>query len=423
MIKTYIHSEWFEDLEIPDLSSKDRIFLWGAGKVGSVVAHVLKKRNIDFVAFIDNATDKQGSIYCNHPVISPDEFDKVKSDAIVIVSCAFPIVLEILKKKGIKAYDPAFLLKEVDFDGYDGEITIEYAWRLTENALRNYALYYGKGFLVERLLFLITDKCSLKCKNCDGYMPYHTNPQNDTYETIADSYNKIMNVCKEVDAIDILGGEPLVHPEIAEITRFFVEDVHCHKVTIISNGTIVPSAELISVLKSSKCTFRISDYGKISSKKEEIIALLNKENIKYEITNYQYWDSIPLIQKTNETVEQLNAKYSTCVTNALYVKHGKLFQCSFVAGLSALDEVLIPDFEKNYIDLHCGNGQLLYCSIQNFAKQTHKGIHLDACKYCPGSHCMQFENKQPVAEQVKGILSLEQLFKNGRKKFLEDSLV
>lgn len=417
MVFHYSHPEWFEGIDKPVLTPQDKIILWGAGKLGSVVAHVIERQGFHIEAFVDSAVDKHGKTFCGYRIIRPEELYTKYADAIVVVSCAFPIVFDELKRSGRiqHAYDPHAFLLEIDFNGFNGAITAEFASRITENALRNYAMYYGRGFLIERLLFMITDKCSLNCRNCDGYMPFHINPKTDSVEVIQQSYEKIMEACGYVETIDILGGEPLVHSDIAQITDYFVRDKRCGRVMIISNGTIVPNQELVQVLKSPKCTLRISDYGVNSRKKDEIIALCKKEKIRYEVTNYQYWDKIPLIQETNETEEELDGKYDACTANVFYVKHGKLFQCTFVAGLSGLGENLIPNFEKNYIDLLKETCADSVFAITKFARQVHERRHLDACRYCPGSHCIQFEDKQPVAEQANGKLPLELLFKEGKR--------
>ncbi len=414
MVFKFSHPEWFEGIAKPELNPEDTIVLWGAGKVGGVVAHAIKSRGLRIAAFVDSASDKQGKMYLDCPVISPQQLYAQYSDAIVIVSCAFPIVYDELRKNPtVTVYDPHSFLLEINFSGYTGGLTSEFASRLVENALRNYAMYYGKGLLIERLLFLLTDKCTLNCKNCDGYIPYHTHPKTDSLETIKSSYEKIIEVCGRVETIDLLGGEPLLHPNIAQVTRYFVNDNRCSRVMIISNGTIVPNSELINVLKSPKCTFRISDYGNLSRHKDEIIALLEKEKIKYEVTNYQYWDRIPTIQRRYDSPEQLDAKYDACTANVFYVKHGKLFQCTFVAGLSDLGQAMLPDFEKNYVNLLLSNHKKVTHQIEKFVHQVHQRQHLDACKYCPGSHCIHFEDKVPVAEQAKGKLPLDLLYKDG----------
>lgn len=417
MIFKYTDMENAEKIPQPLKLRNERIFLWGAGKIGSVVAYALQKQGIEFVAFIDSARDKQGTTYCNHKIVSPEEFYKEEKDVLVICSCAFPNILNELIKKGYsKAYAPVFLLKEIDFIEYKGELNVEYAMRITEGAIRNYILYFNPIENKSRLLFAITDKCSLRCKNCDGYMPYHTNPQNDSYNNIIISYERIIEVCRYVDKIDIFGGEPLVHPEIDKIVKFFVDDKRCDNIFIITNGTIVPSSKLLDILKSSKCTVRISDYGNLSSKKNKLIEIFNSEKIKYEITNYQYWDKVPQIQTTNETDEQLDSKFDACLANVLfYIKNGKMFNCVFTMAISSLQEELIPNFDKNYVELIKGKPETIEENIKKFMQSTYSKKHIDACQYCPGSHCLQFEDKQPVAEQADGILPIENLFKDGKR--------
>lgn len=412
----YSHMNWIEGIPEPSVLPSDKVFLWGAGKIGSVVAYAMEQRGWKFNAFIDSAKEKQGKTYCEHTIISPEELYKEKQNVLIILSCAFPNIIDELKEKGYtNVYTPTFLLKQIDFTEYAGELTSEYAIRIVENALRNYVLYYKRGIPIERLLFVITDKCTLRCKNCDAYMPYHTHPEEDSIETIMESFNQILDVCEYVDTVDILGGEPLVHSNINSIVRYFVDEKRCSKVTIISNGTVMPSADLMEIMQSSKCIFRISDYGKLSSQKMHLIDEFEKRNIRYEVTNYQYWDSIPLIQRTNESQNQLDYKFATCTANVFYVKKGKMFCCTFCAGLCSLSMNLIPNFQSNYVQLTNVSKENVSINVEKFIKQVHERKHIDACKYCPGSHCIQFENKQPVAEQAEGILPIENLFKDGKR--------
>ena len=414
MIYKFPHPEWFDGIEKPQISSEDTIILWGAGKVGSVVAHAAEKHGLNVKAFVDTAKDKQGTKFCGYDVISPRELYDNYPEAVVIVSCGYPTVYQDLLSSNIKkVYDPHFLLMEVDFVGYNSGLTNEFATRMVESALRNYAMIFGKGFLIERLIFVITDKCTLNCQNCDGYIPYHIHPRTDSISSIIESYEEIIKVCGYVDAIDIMGGETLLHPDIAELTEFFVSDNRCGKVTIISNGTILPNDRLTNVMKSRNVVFRLSDYGQLSRKKEEIIKLFDSEDIKYELTNYPYWDKIPIIEKQNETLHQVQAKYSACTANVLYIKHGKLFQCRFVTGLSDLDANMIPDFEKNYVNLLALDKKIVSSQIKEFIQQLYSRIPLDACKYCPGGHCILFGQHVPVAEQAKGKLPLDLLYKDG----------
>ncbi len=410
MILRYDHPEWFETIEKPVLEKASEIFLWGAGKIATVVAHAIEKRGLDFAGFVDIAQEKQGTMYYDHIVISPEELYANHRNAMVIVSCAFTSVLDDLKKNGMDAWDAHSLVSEVDMEGYRGTYTFEYLQRMVKQALSNFAAYYKVGLPINALYVMVTDKCSLKCKNCDGLIPYYSNPQNDSYEDIVESYNNILDVCGSVDKLNVFGGEPLLHPDIVKIVDYFAKDERCGVVSIISNGTITPRQDLIKVMKNPKVVLRISDYGKWSRKRDEIEEVCKAEGINLEITNYEYWDRIPKIQRTNETPEELDYKYAMCTTNYLYVKHKKIFHCVFAAAVSSFSEDVIPDFERNYVEVKEGNKK----ELSAFIRQLINKKHIDACKYCPGGHCIQWEEKVPVAEQAKCVLPRNELYANGR---------
>jgi phosphoglycerate dehydrogenase-like enzyme len=74
MIYRYARPEMLEGLEKTDFAAHSgNLVLWGAGKLGSVVAHKLQFLGIEFLAFVDIDPEKQGGTFCGHKIISPDE--------------------------------------------------------------------------------------------------------------------------------------------------------------------------------------------------------------------------------------------------------------------------------------------------------------------------------------------------------------
>ena len=63
MVFHYSHPEWFEGIDKPVLTPQDKIILWGAGKLGSVVAHVIERQGFHIEAFVDSAVDKHGKTF------------------------------------------------------------------------------------------------------------------------------------------------------------------------------------------------------------------------------------------------------------------------------------------------------------------------------------------------------------------------
>ncbi|MDR1062238.1 MAG: radical SAM protein, partial [Clostridiales bacterium] len=311
--------------------------------------------------------------------------------------------------------DCSSLFMEIDFDGYDAYMTPEFAARISENYLRNILLHYRRGPLIERLFVMINNKCSLRCKNCDAYIPYVKDAVNYDFGRIVESCQCALDAVGGVDTVDILGGEPMLHDRLSEILRYFIENPSVSRVTLITNGTILPGAELVETMKSPKFVCRLSNYGKHSRRLGEIAALLGANAIRSEMTNYSQWDALPALSATNETRRELDAKFASCTANLFYLQDGKLFYCNVVASLTCnVRTDVLPPSPDDYLDLYEGEcGGLRPDAkerIAAFAARLHTRRHIGACKYCTGSHCLQFENKVPVAEQTKERLEMPRAY-------------
>ena len=119
---------------------------------------------------------------------------------------------------------------------------------------------------IRRTTFVITQKCTLKCKLCLAFMPYYKNPINtrlDDAEIIIDNYFKIVD---EVEVFSITGGEPLMNPDIKGIVEKLLnyQDKITSTIDIVTNDTLMFGKDLLELLEKNKNKIRIiiSNYGK-----------------------------------------------------------------------------------------------------------------------------------------------------------------
>lgn len=91
----------------------------------------------------------------------------------------------------------------------------------------------------------ITDNCNLRCKHC--YVDFSNKLNELTFENINDIVNKFIDFFPEhkIDCINILGGEPFVHPNIEEIIKFCSEKA---KVRLSTNSLMLPNIN-VEILK------------------------------------------------------------------------------------------------------------------------------------------------------------------------------
>ncbi len=238
-------------------------------------------------------------------------------------------------------------------------------------------------------VFWINTICTLKCKDCITFTPYHKNPTNFPKENIASDIKAFFHIYSWVDHLDIEGGESLLHKDLPYILEEALKYKECfNRIHVLTNGTVIPSKQLLDVMSKNNIFVIIDDYGKALSKNiEEIIKLLSTNNIEYRVDTYngdnQYfggWVDFGDMSYKSYTNEELKKTFFACrqaTCGAPYIKDGKMFLCSVqAAGL-----IHIPLVKGQYIDLH-DNTETLEEKIS--IAETFGKIPLKTCEYCNG---------------------------------------
>jgi len=402
MIYQYAHPEYFRDWDKPNFERLvNPLILWGAGKIGGAAAHCLKKRGIEYTAFCDIAKDKWGTQFCGHEVISPKELQKRYPNAVVMISAVFHNnIYDLLWKMNYKEiYDCSSLFMEIDFSDYDFWASKEYMIRNVEQYLAAVLEQKTSCGRIDQIFLNITTRCSLRCRDCSLFIPYVVSPCDYPADDIISDFTKVLNALGHVRIVNFYGGEPLLHPDLASMIHSLKNETRIDRISIITNGTILPSDEIFKAMQDEKrFMVRISDYGEISRKLHELIKALDLYGIPYEVANYTYWDRPSTIAFSHDNEEQLITKFRHCTScNVLFLINRKGYLCS--TGSAVCNMGQFPDSPSNYIDLL--DDQYFPEKLDYFVKRPRKGEYMNACHYCSGNHCVQFEDKVPVAVQAK----------------------
>jgi molybdenum cofactor biosynthesis enzyme MoaA len=72
----------------------------------------------------------------------------------------------------------------------------------------------------ERVGLYTNVSCNLKCKLCNAYSPYYAEKTYYSYECLSKLITKYFDVVDKVDKFTIAGGEPLLHPKLAEVVEY-----------------------------------------------------------------------------------------------------------------------------------------------------------------------------------------------------------
>lgn len=412
MLYRYEHPEQFSGLNAPNFAEfSGNIVLWGAGKIGSIAAHVLKQKGIRALAFVDISKSKQGTAFCGLEIISPEAFFREYKNAVLIITTVGrDDVIALLKSNGFSGYYDAWpLLLEFDFADYSEQNQmymkrmISYYFRVVARSL-NLATEY----VANRLRVMVTSKCSLRCKECSAFAPYVPAAKNDDWENIISDITTVLDALGKVEEIEFLGGEPLLHPDLDKIIGALAEESRIKLLTIVTNGTIIPAPPLVQALKNDPRTMlRVSNYGEISFRIPEIEILLKDSGIAHEIIDYKTWYKASEIGLYNETDEEIRRKFDYCMQGCGIISWaGKLFLCGSLPFL--LEAGAFPPSSDNFCYLRDKNlpREQLLKMTREYIERSNTNRFLDACRYCSGKSSSNFKHPVPVAEQADGLLKL-----------------
>lgn len=246
----------------------------------------------------------------------------------------------------------------------------------------------------------VTTRCNLKCKNCGSLMHLYKDPKDVEIELITKALDRFFSVVDRVVRVNVIGGEPFLYPNLAEVVEYLNQKPQVVKVVFPTNGTVVPNNDrLYKALRNPKNHVRISHYEAYDKKAGKMLEKLIEEKIDHSIKlfgeNEYLWYDFGGFEKRNRTPEELTKQYSECEVEWYSLYRGKLFPCPRIAH--AVDLGLVDGFE-NYVDLlnETQSEEDLRRKLQDF---------IYGRKYHPCcDHCDRGTGKceiVPVAEQMK----------------------
>lgn len=219
--------------------------------------------------------------------------------------------------------------------------------------LKHFELEHKKYFESEKILchnidFVITERCSLKCKDCFNLMPLYENPQNYRYDYLINILHQVEHIFDEICEFRILGGEPFVTQEVYKVVEYVSKMPNVDYVVIYTNGTIVPDGDWLKRIDKKKVIFRISNYGGISKNYDKVIAKLKESNVCYEELNIieSYWYKVPPICECQRTPKEMQDIYEDCYgRDCLTILKGNLYQCEMLANLHNLRKIALKEYD------------------------------------------------------------------------------
>ena len=398
-------------------SQESIVTLFGASAQARYAIAALESRGIDVSYVCDSNEQKREQQFCGFEITSLANLAQERSNACVFICSGFPgPMLSTLESLGfedvfscIPLFDNTdFSELEVNNDGLKQHKSIQDIDRDIAVYNLEFMTFVSKlrteELKLQSIDIMITEACSMKCKDCSNLMQYYLKPKGADFSILFESVEKIMKSVDWVYEFRVLGGEPFMVKDIHKVINKLLSYKNAGEIIIYTNATIVPKNKKLACLKNKKVLIDISNYGSHSRNYKKLLQVFDTEGISYTTKVPKWTDSGRILPYQDRTEKQLKDLFFNCCTNdVLTLLHGKLYHCPFSANATNLKA--IPYDNDDVIDILEEEGNQLRQKIEQFYK---KKDYLTACSYCNGRD-YNTPNIE-VAIQTKKSLRIPQTF-------------
>ncbi|MBS4840272.1 MULTISPECIES: radical SAM protein [Clostridium] len=257
-----------------DWMNTKSIIVYGLGVIAlKCIDKLMEDFEIPFI--IDNNKAKSEGNYKGIPIITQNEAKEKINGRKIIVPCTIGVYKDIsenLIKDGFKEYEDFCL-----FDLFVAQ------WYLNNKS----------RICLTEIHTSITTRCTLKCKNCNMFMPHYDNHYEMSFKEFKEEMDLFFSKVDYVFSLGILGGEPFLNKDLYKMIEYLKDNYYDRigEITIISNGTILPSNNL-HILKLSKIKIHISDYSKsvdYSERLNKVIKIFKENDINFRVNSSLVW--------------------------------------------------------------------------------------------------------------------------------------
>ena len=187
----------------------------------------------------------------------------------------------------------------------------------------------------------LVEHCNLNCKGCSHFSPLCKEEFLDVNEYERDCKRLSELFEGEANFIRLMGGEPLLHPKIAEFLKITRNNFPTATIDLDTNGILVLSMKknFWKEMHDNNINLTITKYP-IKLDYDKIKEKCNKEKVKF-----RFFDEQPVRQFTHLPLDlegrgQIECNFFSCyLANSCHtLKHGKMYTCSTVPHVNHFNE-------------------------------------------------------------------------------------
>lgn len=407
-----------------------KVVVYGAGAVGKVIADIFETLQITIEFFVDRKFYDIKEVN-GIPVYNIEKLAECNDKKyVLIIAIDFQLFLEFQGEIGgnIEKYCP-----EIDVIGHGRELALILRYNICKRKLdknENFSIVdcincggESRGCSVlETYLHNISYKsckdkstyklknnkffgcitgniCSLRCKHCCEMVPYYTQRAFSPAVEIIENCKKIADATGFTMYIELIGGEPFLHPEICFMLRELLKIEDVGYIKVFTNGTVVPNQELCEILKNPRIVLVWSNYqdtieGRLLENVKKTREVLENNGIPYIFSMSKTWLDFSSFDYVEKSKEDLEKDFEDCfLANCHRLYDGVLYRCPH--QYAAVRLYGMEATEPDCVEVS------KYESLEELSERLYEfkeRAYVEACKYCVVPYKAE---EVPAGEQIK----------------------
>lgn len=231
---------------------------------------------------------------------------------------------------GLNDYLTAFFLVGIDLGNVYIAKSLDRPFSSKDEIIDMFTPYYSCGTL-SYLEFHVADHCNLNCANCEHYSGLVKEPVFPVFEKFSKDIHQLRKYVDTIGLIRILGGEPLLNPQIEDYIKLVSEVYPESVIRVVTNALLLKSMPDSFFETLNSCHegsgVHISLYPVMKDHIDPVISLLEEKGTTYVVSTV-----IDTFRKQQSLVpaddKELTQKYTHCYQKGcVNLYDGKLASC------------------------------------------------------------------------------------------------
>lgn len=385
------NEELLGDFNMTYIDNVKKFCIYGAGKLGGDLYKTLKHYGL-FDCFIDNNRELQEIGYKDEIVLSEESYFNKNTGSIIIICVSSKncfIIEDNLKRRGLVHNKDYYIYKD-----FIDKILPVLVYRKFNQLFMNLAQ------------ICVTERCTLKCKKCaHGCYNVSSLKEDMTLDQVKESADIFFSKVDYIHEFVLIGGEPMLYKNLYDAIKY-IGNKYRNRMNIFSittNGTIMPSQELMRQCKEQDVLIRVSNYSSTLSKLvvqySKLEKLFIENNIQFRMgkKESEWMDYGFDNYKRTCNNAQLIEVFDACRTPCHEIRENEFYYC--VMARSVAENLNFNVGKEDYLDFNELTSDNWKRELLEFLLGYSEKGYLEMCRYCHGAEVDKYVI--PAAEQVE----------------------